>query len=48
VSRWEARIRLPDPDILAAIQAKTGISPTELRPDLARHFPAPPEQAGAA
>jgi hypothetical protein len=33
---------------LAAIQEKTGISPTELRPDLARHFPAQPEQARAS
>jgi transcriptional regulator with XRE-family HTH domain len=48
VSRWEARVRLPDPAILAALQEKTGISPTELRPDLARHFPAQPEQARAS
>lgn len=38
ITRWENRTRLPDADKLSRIKEKTGISPAELRPDLAAAF----------
>jgi transcriptional regulator with XRE-family HTH domain len=35
VNRWESGARKPEPEELPGISAKTGISPAELRPDLA-------------
>jgi transcriptional regulator with XRE-family HTH domain len=36
VSRWEARQRMPDDDLLLKINRKTGIPIGRLRPDLER------------
>ena len=35
VSRWEAGIRRIDEELLPRVVEKTGIAPSELRPDLA-------------
>jgi len=35
ISRWEAGERKPDGELVPMISEKTGISPAELRPDLA-------------
>jgi DNA-binding transcriptional regulator YdaS (Cro superfamily) len=36
ISRWESGVRAPLPRHLKMIARKTGVSPRELRPDLAR------------
>ncbi len=41
VSRWETGERKPEPELLPAISAETGVSAAQLRPDLAELFASP-------